>query len=246
MAGNSVVMQRRRPSRSGVPSSGASDASVDGPIRVPGWMPLALGATVVVAGLASRKKGLVLVGLAGATAVAVLGRGLRERGSVRAHEPEVERSITIGKTAHELYERWRDPQTLPQIMEGFATTRASGGGRMHWRIAGPLGHAYDWDSETVDDQPGEGIGWRSLQGAAVPNEGSVRFRPGLDDRGTVATLRFRFDPPGDVLSQVAVKAFGRKPLNLAADGVLQRFKSLVETGEIPTTERQPAARADTR
>ena len=33
---------------------------------------------------------------------------------------------------------------------------------------------------------------------------------------------------------------------MAADGALRRFKSLVETGEIPTTERQPAARADTR
>ena len=42
------------------------------------------------------------------------------------------------------------------------------------------------------------------------------------------------------------KLLGTTPLDLAADGVLRRFKSLVETGEIPTTERQPAARADTR
>jgi hypothetical protein len=36
------------------------------------------------------------------------------------------------------------------------------------------------------------------------------------------------------------------PLDLAADGALRRFEGLVETGEIPTTGRQPAARADTR
>ena len=62
----------------------------------------------------------------------------------------------------------------------------------------------------------------------------------------MATLRFRFDPPGGARGTAAVKLLGTTPLDLAADGVLRRFKSLVETGEIPTTERQPAARADTR
>ena len=98
----------------------------------------------------------------------------------------------------------------------------------------------------MDDRPGEGIGWRSLPGATVSNEGSVRFRPASADRGAVATLRFRFDPPGGALGDAAVKLLGTTPLDLAADGALRRFKSLVETGEIPTTERQPAARADTR
>ncbi|WP_198157051.1 SRPBCC family protein [Aquincola tertiaricarbonis] len=252
--GNSVAMQRQRSLR---PSGPSPVASVGGPMQVPGWVPLALGVTAIVAGLARRKKApLVLIGLASATAVAVArgvqlrrdgGPAVRKgRGKALANEPEVERSITIAMTADALYQRWCDPKTLPQIMSGFAIARPSGDGRMHWRVAGPLGHAYEWDSETVNDRPGEGIGWRSLHGAAVPNEGSVRFRPGPADRGTVATLRFRFDPPGGVLGEAAVKLLARTPLNLAADGVLRRFKSLVETGEIPTTERQPAARADTR
>ena len=124
--------------------------------------------------------------------------------------------------------------------------RAGGGGRVHWEVNGPLGRAYEWDSEPVADQPGDGIGWRSSPDAAIWNEGSVRFSPAPADRGTVATLRLRFDPPGGVLGDAAVGLLGHKPLDLAADGVLRRFKSLVETGEIPTTERQPAARADTR
>ena len=49
-----------------------------------------------------------------------------------------------------------------------------------------------------------------------------------------------------MLGDAALKLLGTTPLGLAADGALHRFKSLVETGEIPTTERQPAARADTR
>lgn len=254
MAGGSVAMQRGGSSRRGRPSA---DASAGGSMQGLGWIPIALGTAAIVAGLGSRKKGtmaLALTALAGVTAVGAMRGGQIDRGKADskgqggapAGEPEVERSITIGKTADELYQRWRDPRTLPQVMAGFATVRASGDGRMQWKIEGPLGRAYEWDSETVDDRPGEGIGWRSLPGAAVSNEGSVRFRPAPADRGTVATLRFRFDPPGGALGDAAVKLLGTTPLDLAADGALRRFKSLVETGEIPTTERQPAARADTR
>ena len=163
-----------------------------------------------------------------------------------ASKPEVERSVTIGQPPEALYQRWRDPATLPQVMAGFATVRASGDGRMHWTIEGPLGRTYEWDSETSDDSPGVGLGWRSLPGAAIPNEGSIRFTPAPADRGTVATLRLRFDPPVGALGDAAVQLLGTKPLDLAVDSALRRFKSLVETGEIPTTERQPAARADTR
>lgn len=61
----------------------------------------------------------------------------------------------------------------------------------------------------------------------------------------MATLR-RFDPPGGALGEGLLQLLGTTPLNLVADNALRRFKSLVETGEIPTTERQPAARATTR
>lgn len=254
MASGIVAMQRGGSSRSGRPSS---DASAGGPMQGLGWIPVALGTAAIVAGLGSRKNGtkaLALTALAGVTAVEAMRRGQLDRAKADSKgqsgasigEPEVERSITIGKAADELYRRWRDPKTLPQIMAGFATVRASGDGRMHWKVEGPLGRAYEWDSEIVDDRPGENIGWRSLPGATISNEGSVRFRPAQADRGTVATLRFRFDPPGGALGDAAVKLLGTTPLNLAADGALRRFRSLVETGEIPTTERQPAARADTR
>ena len=72
------------------------------------------------------------------------------------------------------------------------------------------------------------------------------FRPAPGDRGTVVTLHLRFDPPGGTLGSAAVKLLGPTPLHVVVDGALRRFKSLIETGEIPTTERQPAARADTR
>lgn len=239
MAGGIVTMQRGGSSRQGRPSpSGSAGRATQGL----GWFPVALALTAV----------------AGVTVVGVMRGGQLDRGKADSRrqdskrqggasvgEPEVERSITIGKAADELYQLWRDPKTLPQVMAGFATVRASDD-RMHWRVEGPLGRAYEWDSETVDDRPGEGVGWRSLAGGALSNEGSVRFHPAPADRGTVVTLRVRFDPPGGALGDAAVRLLGTTPLDLVADGALLRFKSLAETGEIPTTERQPAARADTR
>lgn len=121
---------------------------------------------------------------------------------------------------------------------------AAGDGRVHWKVEGPLGQAWEWDTETLD-RPGEGIGWRSLPDVAIQNEGWVRFQPAPAGRGTVATLRVRLDPPGGPLGDGLLKLLGTTSLNMVADAALRRFKNLVESGEIPTTARQPAARTAT-
>jgi len=247
MARGNVAMKWNRSSGRGRPGSGASAA---GPIQHLGWIPVALGAAAIAAGLGGRRRGgvaLALTAVAGAAAVSAargvqLGRG---KAAGTAGAMEVERSITIGKTADELRRSWLDPRTLPQVMTGFATVRATGEGRMHWKVEGPLGRACEWDTETVD-RPGEGIGWRSVSSGAIANEGTLRFQPAPAGRGTVLTLRVRFNPPGGALGGGLIELLGSTPLGLVADGALRRFKNLVETGEIPTTVRQPAARADTR
>lgn len=219
------------------------------PMRQLGWLPIALGAAAIAAGLGGRKKGAAALALgAGAVAGAGIVGAVRGRAQGRrpgaSTEPEATRSITIVKSADALRASWLDPRTLPQIMAGFATVRATGDGRMHWKVEGPLGSACEWDTETVD-RADQGIEWRSLPDGAVLNEGVVRFDPAPADRGTVVTLRVRFDPPGGTLGGWLLDLFGTTPLALVAEGALRRFKNLVETGEIPTTERQPAARANT-
>lgn len=240
--------QQGNPPRGGRASTGAPGAP---PTPHLGWIPVALGAAAVVARLGGRRHGamaLALTAVAGAGAVSALRGGqLDPDKAARARqsgEPVVERALTIGKPADVLRTSWQDPRTLPQIMAGFASVRSTGEGRMHWKLEGPLGRVLEWDTETVD-RPGEGIGWRTLPGAAIPNEGTVRFQSAPAGRGTVATLHLRFDPPGGALTGEVLDLFGSTPLNLIVEGVLRRFKNLVETGEIPTTARQPAARADT-
>jgi uncharacterized membrane protein len=242
MANGIVAAQQGKSTPQGRPSPGSV---AGGQMQHLGWIPVALGAAAIVAGLGGRKKGaaaLALTAFAGAGAVGAMRSAQAERG--KAGKPEAERSITIGKSADELRQYWLDPKTLPQIMAGFATVEPAGDGRMHWKLEGLLGRSWEWDTETVD-RPGEGIGWRSLSERGIKNDGWLRFDPAPAGRGTVLTLHLRFDPPAGVLGGRALELLGSTPLKLVAEAVLRRFKNLVETGENPTTARQPAARADT-
>jgi uncharacterized membrane protein len=168
------------------------------------------------------------------------GRQWQEAGAP-ADAMQVERSITIGKPADQLYRIWREPGNLSQIMGHFAEVTAVSENHMHWLVRGPLGQSRQWDVQVVEDHPGELLHWESLEGAELPNEGTVRFHPAPSDWGTEVTLRLRFRVPGGAIGAAAVKLLPVAP-SLLVSKALRRFKSLVETGEIPTTERQPAAR----
>ena len=79
----------------------------------------------------------------------------------------------------------------------------------------------------------------------MPCDGGVSFRPADNGLGTVVTLRVRFDPPLGPLGDAAVWLLGPFPTALAGRAV-RFFKALAETGEVPTTAGQPAARSDPR
>lgn len=214
----------------------------------------ALDLATLAAGLASDnpKRDNVLAAIAAVAGVTlvdvVCAQGLSERqrdrqqAAGRPTDPgTVERSLTVGRSADELYRVWRDPQTLPRLMADFAEVTVLDDTRAHWRVPAPLGRCLEWDAQTVEERPGELVRWQSVAGLA--GEGAVRFRPAPGDRGTEVTLHLHFDPPGGALGNGIAKALGGLP-KAAVAKALRRFKSLAETGEIPTTRPQPAARAD--
>lgn len=170
-----------------------------------------------------------------------LGRGSESEDATQEDATRVETSLTIGGSAEELYKLWRDPQTLPQVMGHFATVTAQADDRAHWVVSGPGKTGLQWDSQIVQDEPARLLRWYSLQGAKLPNGGSITFAPATGGRGTVATLEIDFDPPGGSLGKAAAKLLGIVPQVLAVKA-LRRFKSLAETGEIPTLKDNVSAR----
>lgn len=157
-----------------------------------------------------------------------------------ADAPSAKRSITVDGEPGEVFALWRDERTLPLIMAHFADMTVVNEKLTRWRV-----RSYEWESETTEVRVGDYLSWQSLQGAAIPNEGSVAFKVAPAGRGTEVTMHWRFDPPGGVIGAALAKWSDVAPRELIYK-TLKRFKSLVETGEIPTIEQQPAARSDAR
>lgn len=170
-----------------------------------------------------------------------MSKNVHATGTHNSHETQLRRWITIGKPADQLYALWRDPATLPRIMAHFAEITVIDDTDADWVIKGPLKKSYRWRSRIVDQQQGVVIAWESLEGADVPNEGLLQFRPAPGEWGTELTLTLRFNPPGGALGKkvtALLDLFPKEQLSKA----LHRFKSLAETGEIPSLDGQPAGR----
>ena len=192
----------------------------------------------------SAKKGRLAAATAAIAGVTVLDLMCSQNLSQRIApegKNEIERSVTIGKSADELYRLWRAPETLPQLMQQFVQITPTSATRARWKINAPLGQSIEWDAELTDDRAGEFVGWKAADGAPISNEGSIEFRPAPGDRGTVATLRLRFAPPGGAIGTAAANLFDFVPEKIAAQA-LRSFRSLAETGEIPTLVKNPSAR----
>ena len=115
--------------------------------------------------------------------------------------------------------------------------------RSHWVVKGPVDSTVEWESVITEDIPGECIAWSSVEGASVPNSGRIEFRDSGNDRGTRVTVTIAYDPPAGAVGKLFAKIFRREP-NIQARHELRRFKQLMETGEIPTSEPPFAAPRD--
>src|SRR5918911_2757879 len=114
---------------------------------------------------------------------------------------KVKRVATINRSPVELYNFWHNFENLPRFMKHLESVRATGEGRSHWVAKAPAGSAVEWDAEITQDRPNELIAWRSLPGADVDNEGSVRFERAPGGRGTLIRVNLRYDLPGGALGK---------------------------------------------
>jgi uncharacterized membrane protein len=150
------------------------------------------------------------------------------------------RTVTINVPRQALYAFWRDFRNLPLFMENIESVQVYDPRRSHWKVKGPAGSTVEWNSLINEDVPGEVIGWISEEGAEVPNSGRIEFRDTRNGRGTQVTVNIVYDPPVGKLGKAVAKLFGREP-NIQARQDLRRFKQLMETGEIPTSQPPAAA-----
>lgn len=150
----------------------------------------------------------------------------------------VKKSITVNRSAEELYQFWHNFENLPRFMSHLEAVQVMDGQRSHWKAKAPAGMTVEWDAEIVDDRSNESISWRSLEGADVPNTGSVRFARATGGRGTMVTVELQYAPPGGVIGSAIAWLFGEEPEQQISDD-LRAFKQVIETGEVVRSDGTP-------
>ena len=151
---------------------------------------------------------------------------------------KVEKTVTINKPQDELYNFWHNFENLPQFMNHLKLVKVIDEKRSHWVAKAPLGTSVEWDANIIEDQKNELISWSSVKDADIENSGFVRFTKAPGDRGTEVKVVILYQPPGGKIGAAIAKLFGEEPKQQIGDD-LNRFKMIMETGEIATTEGQP-------
>ena len=146
----------------------------------------------------------------------------------------VRTSTIVQADPETLYALWHDIESAPQWQEQLKEVSKTGPLTSHWvMVRGD--NTVEWDAETVADEPGRRIAWRST-GGDLDSAGEVIFEPAPTGRGTMVTLlqEFRIGK----LASVWETLTGRNPRQAVIEN-LRHFKALAETGEIPRVQGQP-------
>jgi uncharacterized membrane protein len=188
-----------------------------------------------------------IAAVAGTTAVDLwAAAGMTRRApSARGRALHLRKAVTVAREPAEVYRYWRNLENLPRFMTHLESVRLTGDGRSRWTASAPAGRVVEWDAEIIDDRPNESLGWRSLQGADVPNSGSVRFTPAPGGRGTEVRVELNYSPPAGKVGVTVAKLFGEEPGQQLRDD-LRRFKQVVETGEVVRSEATPEGTSSRR
>ncbi len=206
------------------------------------WIGITLGAAALVALRSSRAPGRAHWGrMLGAAAVAASSTHLLYGTRPRSRADHVRTTIRIRREPQELYRFWRELKNLPRFMQGVESVEASSHARSHWRGAAPGGRTLEWEVDLIADEPDRRLAWCSRPGSAVFHCGSVRFEPARSGGGTFVRMDLQSAWPGSGLLDRALRRFRGTEPRVKQD--LRRFKQLVETGEIATTQGQSSGRA---
>lgn len=157
-------------------------------------------------------------------------------------EGAIEESLIVNKSPEQCYSYWRKLEQVPRFMSLLRSVTEIDAQRSHWVLEAAPGVHIEWDAELTHDDPGRRLAWRSLPNPRIAHVGVVRFNPAPGKRGTVVRVitHYRLLPGFDG-PRYLTSLFESAPRARVRED-LRRFKQLLETGEVPTTEGQSHGR----
>jgi len=159
--------------------------------------------------------------------------------SIRAgHGIKVEDSITINRDAATLWRFWRKLENVGRVMRHLERVEEIDNRRSRWVAYTPLGFKLEWIAEIINERENELIAWRSVDDSQVDTAGSVHFRPSPDGRGTEMQVSLKYDTHAVQVTDPLARLLGASPSQQIHED-LQRFKQVMESGEMATNEGQP-------
>ncbi|HXG91777.1 MAG TPA: SRPBCC family protein [Blastocatellia bacterium] len=155
---------------------------------------------------------------------------------------DIHKNININAPVEQVYQFWTNYENFPRFMTNVLEVTDSGGGRSHWKVAGPAGIPVEWDAVVTKQVPNEVFAWKTVPGSAIEHAGIIRFQSNADG-GTTIDIRMSYNPVAGAVGHAVASLFGADP-KTQMDEDLMRMKTLIETGNAPrdAAERHATAR----
>jgi uncharacterized membrane protein len=195
-----------------------------------------LGSAMASGGTNRKRLTTATIAVAGVTALDVvcgqkLSRTSPNGWTGRNGHFKAKKTIIISRSPEEVYDFWHDLSNLPSFMNHLESVQVTGDRRSHWKAKAPDGSKIEWDAETIGDERGDHISWRSVEGSDIHTFGTVRFERAPGNRGTIVKVEFEYVPTGGSMSAMLAKLVGSGPEQLL-EADLRALKQILETGAI--------------
>lgn len=173
--------------------------------------------------------GLVLTarGMTNLDTRSLLGIGTSENGI------RVSKAINIFAPIDEVYRFWRNFENFPLFMNHVKEILVEDD-ISTWKVAGPAGTSFEFQSQITQDIPNDSIVWETLPDSQVHHSGMVRFDQNRDG-STRVTVQMSYLPPAGAVGHAVAQLFGVDPRQAMNDD-LMRLKALLEGGRASTEE----------
>ena len=208
------------------------------------WISAAIGGGMIAYGLRRRRGSGALLALAGGALLlrGILGRslfykilgvnsatgeGMPGQGKT-ANLLRMDKSITIARSAEEVYRQIRELENLPSLFGHLKSVETLSGTRSRWTARMPTGADLAWDSLLSEDRPNRKLAWHTDEESSLRSEGAIVLDP-LPGNRTQVGVHLEYSLPAGKTGRIFAKLFGKHPDRLL-DEELHRFKSRLESG----------------
>jgi len=146
-------------------------------------------------------------------------------------------SVTIMRSAAELYTFWKDFEKATRWMEQIHSVTRIDDGRTRWVRALPGAGTLEWTTEVTEDIPNRSLAWRTVPESDYGLTERVEFLELEAYRGTEVRYSLTYKLHGGLLHSAAAMVIGEDPQQQVREN-LRHFKMLMEAGEIATIRGQ--------